>query len=399
MNRSLKSSRSTLRFARLANLGLAVAAGAAGLLAGACAPDKMPFAEGETKTFATLNDDGSAKPEGMAVSGHDLNLGYQSYTRYCYACHGVKGDGHGPASYGLRPPPRNFTLGIFKFARLRSSDELPNDADLKYIIKNGLHGSAMLAWDIPDEELGRIINFIKTFAPQKWEKTKKNGDHVKTLEVFVVPADPWQGKDVEAVSRGQELYHLKAECLNCHPSYLGKEDLFKLSTVAAKREPDTFKAIGGFRDDPHGSVAKDSTEYSVRLLPPDFTFHEVRSIHPGSEITDLFRLISFGVYPIMPAWKGSLEDKDIWAIAHYVKSLMELRTNPVAAAKLKDGFQAQLGFEIPKAPEPAASADPAPVDAPPVDPRANGVKKDDAKAVDPKTNGVKKDDAKTPVKQ
>ena len=380
MTRSLKSSRSTPRFARLANLGLAVAAGAAGLLAGACAPDKMPFAEGETKTFATLNDDGSAKPEGMAVSGHDLNLGYQSYTRYCYACHGVKGDGHGPASYGLRPPPRNFTLGIFKFARLRSSDELPNDADLKYIIKHGLHGSAMLAWDIPDEELGRIINFIKTFAPQKWEKTKKNGDHVKTLEVFVVPADPWQGKDVEAVSRGQELYHLKAECLNCHPSYLGKEDLFKLSTVAAKREPDTFKAIGGFRDDPHGSVAKDSTEYSVRLLPPDFTFHEVRSIHPGSEITDLFRLISFGVYPIMPAWKGSLEDKDIWAIAHYVKSLMELRTNPAAAAKLKDGFQAQLGFEIPKTPEPAASADPAPVDAPPVDPKANGVKKDDAKA-------------------
>lgn len=389
MNRSFKSSRRTIRFARLANLGLAVAAGAAGLLAGACAPDKMPFPEGETHTFATLNEDGSAKPEGLAVSGHDLNLGYQSYTRYCYACHGVKGDGHGPSSYGLRPAPRNFTLGIFKFARLRSSDELPNDADLKYIVKNGLHGSAMLAWDIPDEELGRILNYIKTFAPQKWEKTKKNGDHVKTLEVFVAPADPWQGKDVEAVSRGQELYHLKAECLNCHPSYLGKEDLFKLSSVAAKREPDTFKAIGGFRDDPHGSVAKDSTEYASRLLPPDFTFSEVRSIHPGSEINDLFRLISFGVYPIMPAWKGSLDDKDIWAIAHYVKSLIDLRTNPAAAAKLKDGFQTQLGFEIPKAPEPAASADPAPADAPPVDP----------KAVDPKTNGVKKDDAKAPVKQ
>jgi hypothetical protein len=372
MNRSFKS-----------NLAL-IAAGAAALLAAACAPDKMPFPEGETHTFATLNEDGSAKPEGLAVNGHDLNLGYQSYTRYCYACHGVKGDGHGPASYGLRPPPRNFTLGIFKFARLRSSDELPNDADLKYIVKNGLHGSAMLAWDIPDEELGRILNYIKTFAPQKWEKTKKNGDHVKTLEVFEAPADPWASKEVEAVARGQELYHLKAECLNCHPSYLGKEDLFKLSQVAAKREPDTFKAIGGFRDDPHGSVAKDSTEYSVRLLPPDFTFNQVRSIHPGSEVNDLFRLISFGVYPIMPAWKGSLEDKDIWAIAHYVKSLIDLRTNPAAAAKLKDGFQTQIGFEIPKAPEPAPSADPAPADAPAADP----TKKDD-KATTPKPPVVK----------
>ena len=391
MNRSLKSERTASRLASLANLGLAVAAGAAALLAAACAPDKMPFPEGETHTFASLT------AEGAPVSGHDLNLGYQSYMRYCYACHGEKGDGHGPASYGLRPPPRNFTLGIFKFARLRSSDELPNDADLIRIVKGGLHGSAMLAWDIPDEELGRILNFIKTFAPQKWEKTKKNGDHVKTLEVFEAPADPWEGKDIEAVTRGQELYHLKAECLNCHPSYVGKEDLFKLSTVAAKREPDTFKAITGFRDDPHGSVAKDSAEYNSRLLPPDFTFHQVRSVHAGSEVGDLFRVLSFGVYPIMPAWKGALEDKDIWAIAHYVKSLLDLRTNPIAAAKLKDGFKAQTSFEIPKAPEPAA----APTDAAPADAadKKDDAKKDDAKPGDPKKDAVKKDDAKAPVKQ
>jgi hypothetical protein len=167
---------------------------------------------------------------------------------------------------------------------------------------------------------------------------------------------------------------------------VGKEDLFKLSGAAAKREPDTFKVISGFRDDPHGAVAKDSAEYAVRLLPPDFTFHQVRSIHPGSEISDLFRLISFGVYPIMPAWKGALEDKDIWAIAHYVKSFLDLRTNPAAAAKLKDGFLAQASFEIPKAPEPAA----APTDAAPAD----ADKKDDAKKDDAKAGDAKKDDAK-----
>jgi mono/diheme cytochrome c family protein len=396
MNRSLVSERTA---PRLANLVLAVAAGAAALLAAACAPDKMPFPEGESHTFA------APVAGGVVVTGHELNLGYQSYMRYCYACHGEKGDGHGPSSYGLRPPPRNFTLGIFKFARLRSSDELPNDEDLKYIVKNGLHGSAMLAWDIPDEELGRILNFIKTFAPQKWEKKKKNGDPVKTLEVFEAPPDPWEGKDIEAVTRGQELYHLKAECLNCHPSYVGKEDLYKLSGAAAKREPDTFKAISGFRDDPHGSVAKDSAEYNVRLLPPDFTFNQVRSIHPGSEVNDLFRLISFGVYPIMPAWKGALEDKDIWAIAHYVKSLMDMRINTAAAAKLKDGFQTQINFEIPKAPEPAAApADAAPADGEKKDDaKAGDAKKDDAKAGDAKKDdakkdGVKKGDVKAPNK-
>lgn len=380
MNRSLVSERTA---SRLANLGLAVAAGAAALLAGACAPDKMPFSETESHTFA------APVAGGVVVTGHELNLGYQSYTRYCYACHGEKGDGHGPSSYGLRPPPRNFTLGIFKFARLRSSDELPNDEDLKYSIKNGLHGSAMLAWDIPDEEIGRILNYIKTFAPQKWEKKKKNGDPVKTLEAFEAPPDPWEGKNIEAVTRGQELYHLKAECLNCHPSYVGKEDLYKLSALAAKREPDTFKEISGFRDDPHGSVAKDSAEYAVRLLPPDFTFHQVRSIHPGSEITDLFRLISYGVYPIMPAWKGALDDKDIWAIAHYVKSLLDMRSDSAASAKLKDGFAAQVNFEIPKAPEPVAP--------PPDTAVVEEAKKDDAKTGDPKKSDAKKPDRTEPI--
>ncbi len=136
------------------------------------------------------------------------------------------------------------------------------------------------------------------------------------------------------------------------------------------------------------------------MLPPDFTFNQVRSIHPGSEVSDLFRLISFGVYPIMPAWKGALEDKDIWAIAHYVKSLMDLRTNAAAAVKLKDGFQAQIGFEIPRHPEPAAApADAAPADGEKKDDaKAGDVKKDDAKKDDAKKDGVKKDDAKAPTK-
>jgi mono/diheme cytochrome c family protein len=287
----------------------------------------------------------------IAADVQTLNDGHEAYMLYCYACHGENGDGKGPSSYGLRPPPRDFTQGIFKFARLRSSDELPNDEDLFRIVRGGLHGTPMLPWDITDAELMRVIQYIKTFAPQKWEKKKKSGEPVKTLEPSVTPADPWAGKDAEAVTRGRELYHFKAECATCHPSYGTKEELYKLSLAANKREPDIFKPLTGFRQDPYGSVAKDSAEYKVRILPPDFTFSNVRSVREGSEMEDLFRIISYGVYPIMPAWKGAIDDKDIWAIAHYVRSLMATRDTREAIA-MRDKVAAEAPFEVPKPEEP-----------------------------------------------
>src|SRR5664280_1114659 len=52
---------------------------------------------------------------GKKVSARRLNNGEHLFVTYCSACHGVNGDGKGPASIGLRPPPRNFTQGEFKF--------------------------------------------------------------------------------------------------------------------------------------------------------------------------------------------------------------------------------------------------------------------------------------------
>ena len=55
---------------------------------------------------------------------HDLNDGHDAYMIYCYACHGEKGDGRGPSSSGLRPPPRDFTRASFKFARVQSLSDI-----------------------------------------------------------------------------------------------------------------------------------------------------------------------------------------------------------------------------------------------------------------------------------
>src|SRR3954469_18298109 len=190
---------------------------------------------------------------GKKVYADTLDEGKESYTHYCRACHGDEGNGKGPSALGLRPPPRDFTQGKFKFAAVESGS-LPNDDDFRRIVKRGLHGTAMLPWEVPDEELGNIIQYIKTFSP-KWLKEKPG-------KPIVAPADPWVGQEAAAIQRGKELYHVTTQCSGCHPNYATKEDVAAM-TLRIKKYP-----LTDFRPDMYGSVMKES-EYRVTIKPED----------------------------------------------------------------------------------------------------------------------------------
>jgi hypothetical protein len=70
----------------------------------------------------------------------------------------------------------------------------------------------------------------------------------------------------------------------------------------------------------------------IKIMPPDFTFNRMRGVRDGNEVADLYSTIGAGIPgTAMPAWKGSLPtDDDLWALAYYVKSLMDLRDTPEA---------------------------------------------------------------------
>jgi mono/diheme cytochrome c family protein len=245
---------------------------------------------------------------GERVSARRLNSGENLFVTYCSACHGIKGDGKGPASIGLRPPPRNFTQGQFKFAAV-ASGQLPNDEDLLRIVQKGLHGSAMLPWnDVSERDLMDIIQYIKTLSP-KWAG-KKPG------EPIVPGPDPWGAeREAEAVTRGMKVYHGMAQCLSCHPAYETKETIAAASMELSKRE-----AI--LRPDAYHAELKDS-DYGTKLMPPDFTRDNVRS---GETLEDIYRTIASGIGgTAMPTWKGALPDDDIWAMSYYVRSLIRIK--------------------------------------------------------------------------
>jgi mono/diheme cytochrome c family protein len=273
---------------------------------------------------------------GKPIPAEVLTAGQRAYAVYCRSCHGDKGDGQGPAAKGLRPPPRDFTLGAFKFAAVPGGT-LPNDADLERIVSTGLHGTAMRGWDgIPPGTRRAIIQYLKTFSP-RW-KDEEPGEPVEPTP------DPWQGKEAEAAARGSDLYHGLARCSNCHPAYQPKQEIDRASRLL------TRKGVTDFRDDLYGSSAKKS-DYGTLLLPPDFTRSDLRSVREGHELEDLYRIIASGVGgTAMPTWKGVLSEQDLWALVHYVRSLLALRGTDEPRRRLEANLRADASW----APAPAA---------------------------------------------
>lgn len=102
--------------------------------------------------------------EGFLAQGEEIYFGR------CSFCHGLIGDGEGPAAKYLDPRPRDFTLGIFKF-RTTQSGGLPQDTDLFRTVSLGLPGTGMQSFDkdlikngLTEEERWAVIAYIKTFA-------------------------------------------------------------------------------------------------------------------------------------------------------------------------------------------------------------------------------------------
>jgi mono/diheme cytochrome c family protein len=182
----------------------------------------------------------------------------------------------------MRPPPRDFTRGEFKFTRT-GYGSLPSDAALKHTIRDGLDGTPMQGWELTDAELDAVIAHLKTFSPRWKEKAVPP-------ELEIAP-DPWRGRAGEAIAAGESAYH-SLGCASCHPSYA----------------PPSLERVS----------LKDGN-YGEKVLPISFTLQRLKSGHTRE---DIYRVIASGVGgTAMPSWKEALSDEQAWALAYYVESL------------------------------------------------------------------------------
>jgi mono/diheme cytochrome c family protein len=93
----------------------------------------------------------------MEPTTRSLIHGKQIFTTNCIGCHGLKGDGKGPATYFINnPAPRNFTD--------RTQQLYFSDGELYDAILFGVDGTAMPAWGdlLTVNDIWDVTNFIRT---------------------------------------------------------------------------------------------------------------------------------------------------------------------------------------------------------------------------------------------
>jgi DMSO reductase family type II enzyme heme b subunit len=291
---------------------LALAVGLAGLLGLA--------ASGAGAADRAKNPMPKATPEFIA-QGKDI------YFRRCSFCHGLLGDGNGPAADFMDPRPRDFTLGTFKF-RTTQSGELPTDADLFRTVSRGLSGTGMQAFDgdlvksgLSEEQRWAVIAYIKTFA-QEFDDPEI--DPIKTGKVINLPDDR-PAYSEEIVAKGKAVFE-RAKCWECH----GKQ---------------------GRGDGQKSFDRKDDWGFPIRIRNVTHPW----KIKGGTAVEDIYMRFSTGINGTpMPSFVKALSVEDRWYLANFIKSLQHKRTDhQVLKAMPTDGA-------VPDAPDAAVwkSAEP-----------------------------------------
>jgi mono/diheme cytochrome c family protein len=92
---------------------------------------------------------GTALLPGVSAAADGRSL----YNDKCTLCHGIRGDGRGPAGAALSPKPTDFTDPSYW--------QKTNDKKITDAIKNGV--SAMPAFDLKPEEIKAISSYMRTF--------------------------------------------------------------------------------------------------------------------------------------------------------------------------------------------------------------------------------------------
>lgn len=101
-----------------------------------------------------------------------LDAGAAIYDRHCATCHGLNGDGRGPAAALLSPYPRDYRPGVFKF-KSSLPGEKPSVADIVHLVKTGINGTSMKAIpELTEEDHLNVAHYVAYLSTRgQFERT------------------------------------------------------------------------------------------------------------------------------------------------------------------------------------------------------------------------------------
>jgi mono/diheme cytochrome c family protein len=180
----------------------------------------------------------SAQDPAVAAKAPSGTPSQALYAQHCAGCHGVNGDGNGPAAAFLYPKPRNFRFG--KYRLVSTENSVPSQADLDALLVRGMPGSSMPPWahlKSADRTLlvQEVYRLTAEGARERYVSNLKEtqgltDDEIKAADVQEEIAEFAKGRttpgevaavpvigaaDQAAIARGKEAF-IKQACASCH---------------------------------------------------------------------------------------------------------------------------------------------------------------------------------------
>lgn len=260
------------------------------------------------------------------VGAEHLAHGAEVYRLRCAACHGVTGDGDGPAARVMHPLPRDYRKGIFKFTSTLNGQK-PLREDLLRFIRRGARGTSMPPFNLlPEADLEAVVDYVlvlthrgeleSLLAEEAESEDEIDPDNVKgyvesivgkwraaaSNKIYPKTAEP--PYDWASVELGRQAFTgAKASCFKCHD------------------KDGTARIVDDLGKDPWGRPARAADVTSSMF-------------HGGATSDDLYRRIYGGVTP-MPSFALPYADEPetLWHLVHYVQYISGARRREVIAGQ------------------------------------------------------------------
>ena len=291
------------------------------------------------------------------------------FREHCVICHGLPGNGAGPASLFQNPYPRDFRHGVFKWKSTERGAK-PTGNDLRRLLEQGVPGTAMPSFSLlSSEDLQSLVDYVIYLSirgeverrmiaaaidqlgydqspPDDGLRLTATGDSEgsqvvqeilsgvaaswRDADSHVVPVPSWTALEGQAyedsVSRGKDLFHGPiANCVGCHGA-AGNGDMVTLDYDDWTKEYSTRVGLTpGDRDAMR--PFRDAGALKPRPLKPRNL--QDGMFRGGGDPETLYRRISQGIagtpmptVEIVAEENGKgLTETQVWDLVRYIQSL------------------------------------------------------------------------------
>ncbi len=206
-------------------------------------PSKIETALANAAKDVVIPIEASSAKNPLPSSDEVTRQGEQVYLGSCAMCHGTDGHAHTDLGRYMYPPAMDLTSPHVQHW---------SEADLYWIIQNGVRLTGMPAWKntLSEEDSWKLVRFIQNL-PQ-W-----NAAHQAQAAAKAAPAK----SEIELVAYGRTLYRQEG-CFTCH----------RLNREGGKVGPDlTVEGTRGRTRDWLVGHFKKPSSYTPGSMMPDFT--------------------------------------------------------------------------------------------------------------------------------